>query len=742
MIIGSKLDWKLPAVMGIAVLALGSGIMGPLWAVTKEAPGIPGWGSFTGTTVGDTLLLPVLAASLLASFRYLPSAQRRAESLVLACGAFIGAAGGLALQLSWVLDTKPRLSWLLPHVHHFSSLGYYHATFLCVVSGILFALAFGTVYRIRRVSGGSQDLIYKMAASPLLFMILACVWAFSVLTIQGGGSGISNLATIASVILPSLLVILLCVYALRACWVVALQTMYWALLFASLFCLLVILWPANLDTPMGLIVTLGLTGAISFRDFYYPSRIVETFIIGTVVACLIVLPLGDPNALARNVLLSLGVAPIVVALTAAGPLVDRPLVKRCSWTDAGIACLFATSVPIVAWLLRNGLSDVGAGSFTVALAAPIVGERLVPWYQSEMERVTAGEEAHPGVTADPGMSRLARLVAFRGVSWGIAAIAVLLGIVIAAGPSMGFVHGAGVPDLNVWLTLVTPLVALGSVTIAVLARRSLLAPAAVVAGSLTVFGLVITNLAEAHHHPWWSAWIAVAGALVGIWQVESIVANAAMRPQWLVRREWRHALAASAALAVGSLTFVTCTAGLINPAGHPADPLASLLVFIGGALTSLMIVVGAGWAIDWQPNSIVSAPAISTAEDKEEPNWAAYRLRSCLLMDFGLIQGLTAIGIWLPALVLVHVGLSSPNRFFNAAVMALTGMLLFVPTFIWTLRNSVRHVDGQSRKAHRPPRSLFYGTLPYVSLREERQVIQSLLRSNKGPVRQNTGLDP
>jgi hypothetical protein len=105
-------------------------------------------------------------------------------------------------------------------------------------------------------------------------------------------------------------------------------------------------------------------------------------------------------------------------------------------------------------------------------------------------------------------------------------------------------------------------------------------------------------------------------------------------------------------------------------------------------------------------------------------------------MDFGLIQGLIAIGIWLPALALVHVGLSSPNRFFNAAVMALTGMLLFVPTFIWTLHNSVRHVNGQSRKADRPPRSLFYGTLPYVSVREERQVIQSLLRSDKGPVRQ------
>lgn len=735
MMISSRLDWKLPAGMGIAVLVLGSGVMGPLWAVTKEAPGIPGWDSFTGTTVGDTLLLPILAASLLAAFRYLPSAERRTERLVLACGAFMGAAGGVAVQASWVLDNNPRLSWLLPHVHRFSPLGYYHAVFLCTVSGILFSLAFGTVYRIRQVNGASPELP-RIAASPLLFVILACIWAFSVLTIQGGGAGISNVATIASVVLPSLLVILLSVYALRTHWLAALQTMFWALLFASLLCLLIILWPANLDTPMGLIVTLGLTGAISFRDFNYPNRIVESSIIGAVLACLIVLPLGDPNALVRNILLSLSVGPVVVALTAAGPLVDRTLVSRCSLTDAGIMCLFAASVPVVAWLLKNGLSDVGAGSFTVALAAPIVGERLVPWYQSQMERVTASEEAHPGVTADPDMSRLAKLVAFRGVSLGIAAIAVLLGIVIAAGPSMGFVRGTGMPDLNPWLTLATPLVAFGSVTIAVLARRSLLAPAAVLVGSLIVFGLDITNLAEAHHLPWWAVWVAVAGGLVGIWQVESIVANAAMRPRWLVRREWRHGLAASVALAVGSLTLVTCTEGMINPAGRPADPLASLLVLTGGALTGFTIVVAAGWALDWQPKSVAYAPATSTSEDRGAPNWAAYRLRSCLLMDFGLIQGLTAIGIWLPSLAIVHIGLSSPNKFFNTAALALTGMLLFVPTFIWTLHNSVRHVDGQSRKAHRPHRSLLYGTLPYVSLREEREVIQSLLRSDEGPIQQ------
>jgi hypothetical protein len=89
-----------------------------------------------------------LAASLLAAFRYFPSTGRRAERVVIVFGAFIGVAGGLALQLSWVLDDKPRLSWLLPHIHQFSPLGYYHAAFLCAVSGTLFSLAFGAVYRI------------------------------------------------------------------------------------------------------------------------------------------------------------------------------------------------------------------------------------------------------------------------------------------------------------------------------------------------------------------------------------------------------------------------------------------------------------------------------------------------------------------------------------------------------------------------------------------------------------------
>jgi hypothetical protein len=122
-------------------------------------------------------------------------------------------------------------------------------------------------------------------------------------------------------------------------------------------------------------------------------------------------------------------------------------------------------------------------------------------------------------------------------SWGIAAISALLGLVISAGPSMGFVYGVDTPDVNLQLTLIGLLAALISMTIAGLSRRSLLGPVAVVAGGLTVFSLCIINLAEAPHRAWWTAWVAVSAALVCAWQMESIIGNAAMRPQWLVRRE-------------------------------------------------------------------------------------------------------------------------------------------------------------------------------------------------------------
>jgi hypothetical protein len=735
--LATRLDWRLPTGIGLTVLILGSGVMGTQWALSKERPGIPGWSSFTGTTVGDSVILPILAASLLAAFRYLPAAKRRAERLALWWGAAIGACGGLVLQLSWLLDDRPRLSWVLPRAHHFSPIGYYHAAFLCVVSGALFSLAFGTAHRMRHLPREAFEAVSRgLASSPLLFTILTCIWTFAVLTIQGGGSGISDVATVGSVIVPSILVVLLCIYALRARWTLALPTTTWALILTALLCLLIIQWPANLDDPIGLIVAIGLTIGISFRDSRWSSRVVESCIMGAATVCLVVLPLGDPKALFRNLILAFSVAPLIVVLTAIGPLASTSSRSKCSLKDAMIASVFTTSVPIAAWLFNGGAGDAAVGAFVVFVAAIIFGELLAPWYQSEMKKVGDSEAAHPGVTTDPGLSALARRLAVRGSSWGIASVAALLGIVISAGPSMGFAYGVGLPDLKLWPGLVALLIGLASATVSGIVKRSNLAPALVVVGSLGVFGLVISDLVTAQHRPWWFGWAVVAGALVTIWQMESVLGNAAMRPQWLVRRKWQKAVAISVALAMGSLTLVACTSGMTNSAGRPAESLASLLIFICCILTGWSLVAGAGWALDWQPKAIVDGHAIGSGSDQREPNWARYRMRGCLLMDFGLVQALTAIGIWLPALTAAHIGLTSNSGFFDTAVMAGTGMLFFSPTFIWTLRNSVRHVNEQSEKAERRSPTWFYGTLPYVSANEEREVALALLRDRDGPVEQ------
>src|SRR5271155_2220257 len=114
-------------VLGLVVLVLGSGVLIPLWLLSTRIPGLPGWDDFTATTVGDTFLLPVLAAGLLAAFRLLPTAQVGAERWILVSGALIGVTGGAALQFSWLIDNKPRLTWVLPMPHHFSVAGWYHA---------------------------------------------------------------------------------------------------------------------------------------------------------------------------------------------------------------------------------------------------------------------------------------------------------------------------------------------------------------------------------------------------------------------------------------------------------------------------------------------------------------------------------------------------------------------------------------------------------------------------------------
>lgn len=100
------------------------------------------------------------------------------------------------------------------------------------------------------------------------------------------------------------------------------------------------------------------------------------------------------------------------------------------------------------------------------------------------------------------------------------------------------------------------------------------------------------------------------------------------------------------------------------------------------------------------------------------------------------MQGLAVIGIWLPALSFAHIGLSSEQDVFDAAIMACTGILFFSPILIWSMQNRVMHIQEQSQKAGRVSRASFYATIPHVSLAEECVTMRGVLHSADGPAHQ------
>lgn len=710
--------------------------MAPLWALTNYQQNLPGWSSFSATTVGDTILLPVLAASLLAVFRGQPKPKGKSEGRVMLLGALLGGIGGAAIQLSWVLDDHPRLTWVLPEPHHLSTGGWYHAVFLCATSSMLLALAFGATLRARTLTkAGAVWHIDHAATSPLLLVIVSSTCAFCILVIHDGGSGSSSAVTIASTIAPGVLSIILCLYAAGSHYRKLIPIISWSIALALLVALIAVLWPREPVSLLGLTVALGLSGGAYFRSSNFAHRIGELCFTVCILIVFLVLPLRNPDYISLNLLLAVCTGLIIWVIAAVSP-VKTGHRTRYPLRESAMTAIFAVSVPIAAWLLEHGNAGAPVGSFVVLVAAIVFGGLLIPGYKPDMDALMSEEAAQAGVTADPAVSVLARRVALRGISWGIAAVSGLLGLVMAAGPSMGFVYGTGFPELKWWSGAGALLTALVTCVVSLAARKSPLAPAVPSIGGLVVFCLVIAGFTAAPHHPWWWVWVTIAASLVSAWNLETIIANAAMRPQWVVKRNWRHAVAVPIALAAGGVVLLTCANGMVNSNGEPAESFSSLGVFGLGTLTSLLLLMAAGWTLDPYSVGYISGEDDVSDNGKSPKNWARYRLREWLLADFMLVQSLSVVAIWLPSLTIAHIGISGHYNMFNTAAMAATGILFFAPIFMLSLRNAVRHIDEQSSKAQRPSRSVLFGTLPYVSADEEKATVTSFLRSKDGPVSQ------
>ena len=115
-----------PLVAAALTLAAGWGMMN-LWWIRTQSTQLRGLYDYWSSTLGDGIVLPVMAYSLTRLGQLLPPRHTRRGTLT---GAVIGAIAGGAITISWLADSDPTPNWTLPYPGHFTAAGWYHAAFM------------------------------------------------------------------------------------------------------------------------------------------------------------------------------------------------------------------------------------------------------------------------------------------------------------------------------------------------------------------------------------------------------------------------------------------------------------------------------------------------------------------------------------------------------------------------------------------------------------------------------------
>jgi hypothetical protein len=136
------------ASVAIAAFLLGFGALNVFALSGTGAADLSGLYTFRSATVGDALLLPILAYGLVRSAA-IQAEWTRTERRLIAIGAAIGVLAGSTQVVIWLLDPDPRLNWTFPAPGAFNLPGWYHAAFLVTASGFFAAAGVAVVLRLR-----------------------------------------------------------------------------------------------------------------------------------------------------------------------------------------------------------------------------------------------------------------------------------------------------------------------------------------------------------------------------------------------------------------------------------------------------------------------------------------------------------------------------------------------------------------------------------------------------------------
>ena len=185
-----------------AVFCLGFGALNLFAALRLGDPRLPGLYSFRAATVGDGILLPLLAYALVRAADPRGPGSRF-QVIFSTAGGVLGALAGLGVQTWALIDNDTRLDWTFPAPHSYNFPGWYHAVFLIVTSGF-FGRGFALVLaQVREEARDSAALALRRVRSAGALGLLIPGFAFLGLLEEdnlppGPGTGLFVLVSLLS----------------------------------------------------------------------------------------------------------------------------------------------------------------------------------------------------------------------------------------------------------------------------------------------------------------------------------------------------------------------------------------------------------------------------------------------------------------------------------------------------------------------------------------------------------------
>lgn len=660
-----------------AVGCLGFGVLALLSLAGVGQEDLAGLYTFRSATVGDAILLPLLAYCLVRLAGLHRAWQTRERRVV----RYAGAAGllcGAALQAQWLLDPEPRLNWTLPAPHRFNIAGWYHAAFLVLACAGFAALAAAGFVRLRSMTGPGQHSSPQPLRSTVVLGALFATLGFAILLAEDNFP-VRRFQPFAAAGVVGVLFISALTVATRG----------------------------RKPKDALLIVLAAFAPAAALGMLFSPSSEIEAITLLPVIAAAFVGAFGStvfrvdsPRILVPVTLLS--------ALCAAGPVHAVSSKAHITVTDLAVAgvgtfALLALEVLVLSLLFADSAEPASRSMQIIVWALPVIAFGLAGRYFGQDEKSAAPHSNYVGV---------------------IIAFLLLLLTTRAARYRFDFVIKAEAADApqdsisrlkqQAYLATSTIYVAviLASITFLIGTtpsdkwdsgeiedyRNLVAATGALLVGSLLLYGAAILHNAAlrtcvavliptgwaavmlAFLRPGYGNWMQLSfsvfiAAITGLFVAEGVISNAAYLQNLPIGRAG-FAIAAASGLS-SALTFTWMSGPAIQSSAGLAVTPSSLWALAVGACACVFL-------------PFLAARVLPGADPPRQ--YTIGKPLAGVLQD-GFIMTILAVSIcWMPIFLLTHI--PSGDVWLGSAM---TYLALFSAAYVYVMRNNIRHV-GRERK--------------------------------------------